>query len=115
MKSTEERSPNNNPRASMRIDLPEPVSPLKTLRPCLNSTCNRSITAKFTIFKSRSISYLAILFGDILFGDPAIVIDLLLAVSETRLRRKPERLYFDTYKCDKTIFQLNPVERAERE
>src|SRR5215475_181271 len=95
MKSTEERSPSKRPRASMRIDLPDPVSPLKTLRPCLNSTCNRSITAKFTIFKSRSISYW--LFQKLVYA----------------ANRKD---YTSSHiKCDKTILQTIQPERAEME
>ena len=40
-------SPNNNPIASMIIDLPAPVSPVKTVKPSEKSIIKLSIIAKF--------------------------------------------------------------------
>ena len=45
--SVEAREPSTRPSASIRIDLPAPVSPVIRLRPGSKSTSSRSITAMF--------------------------------------------------------------------
>src|SRR5437899_506746 len=49
------RAPRTNKIASMSIDFPAPVSPVRTLSPGRNSTATLSMTAKFRMRSSRSI------------------------------------------------------------
>ena len=49
IKSLLARSPNKIEKASIRMDLPEPVSPVKIVIPFLNSKCMCSMRAKFLI------------------------------------------------------------------
>ncbi len=55
MSSREVRSPRTALRASTMIDLPAPVSPLRTLKPGSNEMSADSMTAMFWIFSSESI------------------------------------------------------------
>src|SRR3990172_609195 len=49
------RAPSTSCRASIRMDLPAPVSPVSTFRPGTKRTVSSSITATFLIVSSRSI------------------------------------------------------------
>ena len=49
------RFPSTAPRASIRMDLPAPVSPVSTQKPLSNSISANSITAMFSIRKVSSI------------------------------------------------------------
>src|SRR3990167_1165996 len=44
------RSPKSSPKASIRIDLPAPVSPVRTVMPRSNSSSSSSMTAKSRMF-----------------------------------------------------------------
>ena len=54
-RSPEARPPSSRPTASTRIDLPAPVSPVRTLRPASNSTSTASMTARCLMRRKRSI------------------------------------------------------------
>src|SRR5437763_504585 len=54
-RSAEARAPSSRPTASTRIDLPAPVSPVKTLNPGSNSTSTASITARLRMRRKRSM------------------------------------------------------------
>src|SRR5205823_4435374 len=55
-RSPDARPPSNRPTASTKIDLPAPVSPVRTLKPGSNSTSAASMMAKWEIFRKRSIA-----------------------------------------------------------
>src|SRR4030043_470017 len=55
--SAEARSPIRRLMASTRMDLPAPVSPVRTLRPAPNSARSWSMIAKFLMFSSESTSH----------------------------------------------------------
>ena len=51
----EARPPSRRPTASTRIDLPAPVSPVRTLRPASNSISAASMTARLRMDRNRSM------------------------------------------------------------
>src|SRR5262249_16464640 len=54
-RSADARAPSRRPTASTRIDLPAPVSPVKTLNPGSNSTSTASITPRLRMGRKRSM------------------------------------------------------------
>src|SRR5258705_3124919 len=54
-RSADARAPSRSPTASTRIDLPAPVSPVRTLNPGSNSTSTASITARLRMRRKRSM------------------------------------------------------------
>src|SRR5688500_9782801 len=55
MRSGDARPPMSRPTASTSIDLPAPVSPVRTFKPGSNSTWTASMTARCSICRKRSI------------------------------------------------------------
>ena len=56
MRSADARPPMSRPTASTSIDLPAPVSPVRTFSPGSNSTWTASMTARCSMRRKRSIS-----------------------------------------------------------
>src|SRR5678816_2863692 len=54
-RSDDARAPSSSPTASTRMDLPAPVSPVRTLRPASNSTSTASMTARWETLRKRSM------------------------------------------------------------
>src|SRR5688572_3813594 len=54
-RSEEARAPRSSPTASTRMDLPAPVSPVRTLNPGSNSTSTPSMTARLRMRRNRSM------------------------------------------------------------
>src|SRR6185503_15603107 len=54
-RSDEARSPRRRPTASTMMDLPAPVSPVRTLNPGSNSTSTASMTARLRMRRKRSM------------------------------------------------------------
>src|SRR5215831_4790932 len=54
-KSSDSCAPRSRPTASTRIDLPAPVSPVRTLNPGSNSTSTASMTARLRMRRKRSM------------------------------------------------------------
>ena len=54
-RSADARPPSSSPTASTRMDLPAPVSPVKTFSPGSNSTSTASMTARRLMLRNRSM------------------------------------------------------------
>jgi hypothetical protein len=55
MTSADARAPSNRPRASTRMDLPAPVSPVRRFSPSPNSISRARTTATFSILRTFSM------------------------------------------------------------
>ena len=55
-RSAEARPPTSRPTAPTRMDLPAPVSPVRTFRPGSNSSSRRSMTARLRMERKRSMN-----------------------------------------------------------